>query len=117
MQLWETFGTKRTVIRGARVLIHYGYLSLKGYIFMFHFQSASLMSLFQLFISRKKVDLCMTQSSIKPFQKYVKIQGRGNTIIQNLPQRVNGLVVRSIGKLGNIYNLVTLYYNTNSFKY
>ena len=84
---------------------------------MFHFKGTSLMDLLHFFISRKKVDLCMTQSSIRPFQKYVKIQGRGNTIIQHLPQRVNGLVVRSIGKLGNIYNLVTLYYNTNSFKY
>ena len=53
----------------------------------------------------------MTQSAIKPFHKYVKIQG-----IYHLSYRGNGLVVRSTVKLGNIYNQVAFYYNTNIFK-
>ena len=60
------------------------------------------------------MELCITQSDIKPSYKYVKIQGGVNTSIYHIPHKVNDLVLRSRGKLGNIYNLVNLYYKKNS---
>ena len=82
---------------------------------MFHFQDTSLMDLLHYFLSHTKFDLCMTHIDIKSFRKYVKIQGRVDTIIYNLSCRDSLLVVISRGKLGHIYNLVTLYNNKNSF--
>ena len=48
---------------------------------MFHFQDTSLMDLLHFLISHIEVDLCMHQSYIKYFQKYVNIQGIEDTII------------------------------------
>ena len=75
------------------------------------------MDFLHYFLSHIKVDLCMTQSDIKSVRKYVKIQGRVYTIIYHLPCSDSLLVVSIRGKLGNIYYLVTLYFNKNSFKY
>ena len=84
---------------------------------MFHYQDTSLIDFLHYFLSHTKVNLCKTHIDIKSFRKYVNIQGRGDTIIYHLPYRGSLLVVSSRRDLGNIYNLVTLYYKKKVFKY